>query len=174
MHYVFQHLYCFLLFGILPSLRHALSSHHLIIFGEPYTLNGSNRHFVIYIFLIPVFPSAYKLRTLNPLPTSWWSDPVNCLKVFLTLVKYLSFPWRMFCQNFSERSYLVTSHMLQRWKFEASALVARFYNAFRRSSQNCRKGAMSFLIFASLFVRLSVSAGVRLRVTTRLLLVRFS
>jgi len=60
MHYTLQHLYCFLLFGILPSLKHALPSHHLLIFGEPYTLNGNYRHFLIYIFLIPVFPSEYK------------------------------------------------------------------------------------------------------------------
>jgi len=92
MHYIFQHLYCFLLFGILPSLRHALSSHHLLIFDEPYILNGNYRHFFIYIFLIPVFLSAYKPITINPLSPSWWSDLVNCLTVFLTLLKYLSFP----------------------------------------------------------------------------------
>jgi hypothetical protein len=86
MHCIFQHLCCFLLFGILPSLRHALSCHHLIIFSEPYTLNSNNRHSLIYIFLIPVFPSAYTLITINSLPPSWWSDLVNCL---LALVKYL-------------------------------------------------------------------------------------
>ena len=158
MHYIFQHLYCFLLFGILPSLRHALSSHHLIIFGERYTLNSNNRYFLIYIFLISVFPSAYKLITMNPLPPSWWSDLVNCLTVFLTLVKYLSFPWRTLCQNLTERSYLVTSHVLPKCKFEASEFVARFYNALRRASHNCRKGISACSYFP---VCLSVSLSVR-------------
>lgn len=158
MNYIFQHLYCFQLFGIRPSLRNAFSSHHQIIFGEPYTLSSNNPHFSIYNFLIPVFPSSYKLITMNPLSASWWRELVNCFTVFLTLVKYLSFPWRKLCQNLTERSYLLTSHMLPRCKFEASALVARCYNAIRSGSQNCRKGLW---VWSYLPVCSSVSLSVR-------------
>jgi hypothetical protein len=60
------------------------------------------------------------------------------------------------CQNLTKRSYLFTSHMLPKCKFEASALVARFYNALSRGSQKMQEGAMSLVIFACLLNRLSV------------------